>query len=454
MRKRIRAQLPIVHPDINHQHTEELRAIGNILDANPECADLVYSDLLDGGIKPDKGREGMTGEQVLRAIIVKQMNGFSYEELAFHLADSRTYRAFCRYGIADKTPAKGTLQQNIKQVTAETLETINQLVVLHAADLGVEKGRKVRTDCTVTETNIHEPSDSSLLFDCVRVLARTMAKAKESFGVVFTNHQRRAKRRMLGILNAKTKKKRSELYRDLVKVTRKTVSAAERIAAELEGLEEKPGNDIMDNLLALGLRQELEEYYALSRLVIEQTERRVLNGEKVPAAEKIISIFEPHTDIIIKDRRETLFGHKLCLTGGESGMILDCVIEDGNPADSTLAVEMVNRQEKLFGRPPRQIAFDGGFASKINLAAIKELDVKDVVFSKRRGIAVTDMAKSTWVYRKLKDFRAGVEGMISFLKRCFGLRRCNWRGLTSFKAYCWASVVSANLMLLARHTLE
>ena len=139
MRKRIRAQLPIVYPEIEHQHAEELRAISNILDKNPECAELVFNDLLKGGITPDKGREGMTGEQVLRAIIVKQMNGFRYEELAFHLADSRTYRAFCRYGFADKTPSKGTLQRNCKLVTAETLETINQLLVLHAADIGVEK---------------------------------------------------------------------------------------------------------------------------------------------------------------------------------------------------------------------------------------------------------------------------------------------------------------------------
>ena len=451
MRKRIRAQLPIVHPDVNHQHAEELKAIGNILDVNPECAELVYADLLEGGITPDKGREGMTGEQVLRAIIVKQMNGFSYEELAFHLADSRTYRAFCRYGIAEKTPVKGTLQRNCKLVTAQTLETINQLVVLHAADLGVEKGRKVRTDCTVTETNIHDPSDSSLLYDCVRVLDRTMAQAKESFGVIFTNHQRRAKRRALAILNAKTPKKRAPLYRDLLKVTRNTVNAAERIAAELKEL---AGNGVMDTFLAAGLRQTIEEVLPLAHQVIDQTERRVLKGEKVPAAEKVVSIFEPHTDIIIKDRRETLFGHKLCLTGGASGMILDCVVEDGNPADSTLAIDMVKRQEAIFGRPPRQIAFDGGFASKTNLAAIKELGVKDVAFSKRRGLAITDMAKSTWVYRKLRDFRAGVEGMISFLKRCFGLRRCNWRGLASFKSYCWASVVSANLLLLARHTLE
>jgi IS5 family transposase len=155
--------------------------------------------------------------------------------------------------------------------------------------------------------------------------------------------------------------------------------------------------------------------------VVDQTERRVLRGEQVPAQEKVVSIFEPHTDIIIKKKRETEFGHKLCLTTGASSLVLDCVIEDGNPADSTLAVGMVERQRDIYGKVPRQVAFDGGFASRANLDAIKAMDVKDVMFSKGRGLAVTEMVKSTWVFKRLWRFRAGVEGCISFLKRCFGL---------------------------------
>ena len=130
------------------------------------------------------------------------------------------------------------------------------------------------------------------------------------------------------------------------------------------------------------------------------------------------------------------------------------MIEDGNPADSDLAREMIIRQTTLYGRPPRQVAFDGGFASKDNLRDLKDDGVKDVMFSKKRGLKVADMAKSSWVYKRLRDFRAGVEGMISFLKRCFGMGCCTWSGESSFKSYVWGSVVSANLLILARHTME
>jgi IS5 family transposase len=203
-----------------------------------------------------------------------------------------------------------------------------------------------------------------------------------------------------------------------------------------------------------GLAAELRHYVDLARQVENQTIRRLWLGEHVPAQEKIVSIFEPHTDVIIKDRREVLYGHKLCLATGASGLVLDCRIEDGNPADATLAVEMVERQHDIFDRVPRQVAFDGGFASKANLARLKELGVKDVMFSKKRGLRVEDMTKSRGVYRRLRRFRAGVEAGISFLKRCFGLDRCTWRSLRSFKAYTWASIVSANLLVLARHALH
>ena len=108
----------------------------------------------------------------------------------------------------------------------------------------------------------------------------------------------------------------------------------------------------------------------------------------------------------------------------------------------------------IYGRPPRQAAYDGGFASRENLKNIKAAGVADVMFNKKRGLEIVDMVKSTWVYKKLRNFRAGIEGMISFLKRCFGVGRCTWRGLVSFKSYVWGSVVSANLLILARHTME
>ena len=301
------------------------------------------------------------------------------------------------------------------------------------------------------ETNIHEPSDSSLLWDCVRVLTRGMVNGREWVSVPFRDHTLRAKRRSIGIQYAKTKKVRTKLYRDLLEVTRATVQSAQRVAAALD---ECKVAGPMEYARVEAQAEELKHYVGLAQRVIEQTTRRVVSGEKVAAKDKIVSIFEPHTDIIVKDRRDTFYGHKICLATGASGLVLDGRIEDGNPADATLAVEMVRRQADLFDCVPRQVAFDGGFASKANLKAIKELGVQDVMFSKKRGLQIADMAKSKRVYNGLRRFRAGIEAGISYLKRCFGLDRCTWRSLDSFKSYTWASILAANLITLARHALS
>ncbi len=134
--------------------------------------------------------------------------------------------------------------------------------------------------------------------------------------------------------------------------------------------------------------------------------------------------------------------------------MLDVTIEDGNPADSQLAQKMVERQISLFRRPPRQVAFDGGFTSRENVEALGDMGVSDIAFHKKRGLKISEMVKSSWVYKRLKHFRAGIEGIISWLKRCFGLTRCNWRGLDGFKRYVWSSVVAANVLTLARHRIE
>ena len=168
----------------------------------------------------------------------------------------------------------------------------------------------------------------------------------------------------------------------------------------------------------------------------------------------MVSIFETHTDIIIKDRRDTLFGHKICLSSGVSSLILDCIILEGNPADSTLPIKMLERHKEIFSCVPDQASYDGGFASRLNLEEIKALGVTDVAFNKRRGIEVSEMARTAWIYRNLSYFRAGIEAGIYFLKRCFGLARCMWKGFESFKAYTWASIVSHNLLVLARHRLR
>ena len=151
-----------------------------------------------------------------------------------------------------------------------------------------------------------------------------------------------------------------------------------------------------------------------------------------------------------KDSRDTYYGHKICLTGGASNLILDCEILEGNPADVTLVEEMLENQKMIYDKYPSKVSLDGGFASKDNLEWAKGNMIKDVCFAKKRGLNEEDMCKSSWVYKNLRNFRAGIESGISWLKRCFGLARCTWKTFESFKSYVWASIVSANLLTLAR----
>jgi transposase, IS5 family len=378
------------------------------------------------------------------------MEEFSYDELAFHIVDSSCYRSFCRIGIAHKGFKKSALCKNIKALSADTWEAIHRILIRYAATKKIEKGREVRVDSTVVSSDIHTPSDSSLLWDAVRVLTRILSQAKsqvQGFDIPFSDHTKRAKRRMMGVMNAKDKKFRTRHYLDLLTVTRKSLAYAERAARFLNGC---LSADPAQILLAQKMAEELKTYSELTRMVIDQTERRVIHGESVPASEKIISLFEPHADIIVKDHRDTFYGHKIYVTGGSSNLITDCVICEGNPADTSLTDQMLDRQCDLYGRYPLKVALDGGFASKENLASAKAKHIKDVCFSKKRGIEIEAMCRSPWVYRRLRRFRAGVESGISWLKRCFGLCRCTWRGFQSFKSYVWSSIVSANLVTLAR----
>jgi len=437
MRKKSNKQLPLSAPVIDHPQAKELETISRILDRNATITDLLLQDLCNGKAPNATGAEGMSAEQILRVALVKQMFGFSYQQLAFHLADSMSLQCFCRVGIAGRVFKKSALANNIKRIGAKSLEAINRILTGAGKADGVEKGREVRIDSTVVESNIHHPTDSSLLYDSVRVLSRILGANR----LRFTNHCRRAKRRMMAVINARKQKERVAAYKDLLKVTAKTVGYAQ---PGIEQLEQR------GDLQSLAACMELKRFVCLATRVMEQCRRRVIEGQTVPAAEKVVSIFEPHTDVIVKDRRETYFGHKVCLTVGASQLITDCVITEGNPADSDLTLTMLDRQKQIYGRYPLKVALDGGFASKNNLSAAKSRGIKDVCFAKKRGLTVEQMCRSQWVYDRLRRFRAGVESVISWLKRALGFDRCPWKGRRSFGSYVWLTVVAANLKVLAR----
>jgi IS5 family transposase len=418
----------------------ELEAISHILDENRTVLDLIYQDLVPYR-RFVTGRPGLSAEQVLRCAILKQYRELTYEELAFHLEDSESFRTFSRLQEG-QYPSESTLQENIKAVSAETWEAINQVLIQYAAAKKLEKGRKIRLDSTVVESNIHHPTDSTLLQDGIRVITHLLQPTP---GYRFADHQRAAKKRVMVILNARQENQRLKAYGELLTLATKVQGYGVAAHACLRAF---ASNDLEEIMAAHQLLARLERALNLLKRVIDQTERRVLRKEKVSAAEKLVSFFECHTDIIVKGGRDTQYGHKVFLTGGSFGLILDCLVERGNPADAAMFPVMLDRQEHLFQRLPRQVASDGGFASRDNLHQAKARGIKDVAFARKRGLSVLDMVKSHWVFKKLRNFRAGIEANISRLKRAFGLARCTWSGWPGFKQYVWSAIVSYNLLVL------
>jgi len=306
---------------------------------------------------------------------------------------------------------------------------------------------------TAVETHIHHPTDSSLLSDGIRIITRWLTEGKELTPqprYEFSGHRRVVKKRVMTILNAKMDTVRQNAYKDLLYYARLVKGYAETARDELINYE---GHDLMDTLAAYELARRLERAIGILGKVIDQTDRRVFKNEKVPASEKIVSFFEDHTDIIVKGKRDTEYGHKVFLAGGSSTMILGCLIVPGNPADTDQYQPLLEQHKEWYGRMPRQVTADGGFASKENLAYAKENHVKDAVFARKRGLSVLDMAKSNWVYKKLRNFRAGIEASISALKRAFGLGRATWTGWEGFARYVLSSIVSYNLLVIARARL-
>lgn len=441
MRPKTDPQASIFDIFAEHNIGQELSAISDLLDQHPALHELVANDLIDPNLKPT-GRKGFSAEQVLRFAILKQFTGYSFDELAFFLADSESFRTFAR--CWKKAPRRSTLQSLVSRVSAATWESINRYWVRMAREKGIESGHITRTDATVIEANIHEPSDSSLLWDCVRTIARHLQHGKRIFDcrLRWRNHQRAVKKLAHQIALGAQGKQLKHLYRKVICYTQRMQKA---LSSMVEHLKDQPSSAVLTKWL-----DKADDLSEITICVLSQTDQRIFLGESVPAKEKIYSIFEPHSDVIIKGRRAIQYGHKLNLTSGRSGLILDAVVEDGNPCDASTTLRMIKRQKDIFGQVPQQVSLDGGYASKENLKQAKEMGVIEVAFHKKRGLKEEDMVSSPTLYRKLRAFRAGIEANISSLKHNFNLKRCNWKGLARFKAYVWSSILAYNMFTLIR----
>lgn len=436
---------------LDPRQAEIFATLNNVLKKCCKALDFATCDLT-ADVADDRGRKGMSAEQVVRFALVKQLYGWSYQQLYERVHDSIALRRFCSCEF-EIVPKPSTLHENIKKLTAETFEEVNRLLLLHAKREGIEDGLKTRIDCTVVETNIHHPTDSSLLWDGIRVVTRMLIQGRKSFpeaGLAFKNRTRVCKKLAFEIANAKHTETKLPLYRELLGYGREVLGYGREGVKALRGLLAKEDRKEAARMAA----KELEAIVQLLAQVIDQAHRRVIKGEQVPADEKVVSLFEPHTDIIEKGGRETEFGHKICVTVGKGNLVLGCQIEEGNPADSTLFKGVLLAHKEQYGYFPRTVALDGGFASADNAEWAKERGVEEISFTKRVGAKLRELLVPNPLQRMLAKFRAGVEAIISALKRGVGLGRCLWEGWESFRSYVWSGIAAHNLKLIARELLQ
>jgi len=442
MRETRKAQASLFDNYSKHEFGIQLEALSCILDEHTEILALIEKDLIDASVKK-VGRNGLSVETVFRCLLLKQKLQVSYEQLSFHLSDSISYRTFTRLpeGLS---PSRSGLQSTIRSIRPETLKKVWELLSIKWVAEGKMSLEKSRIDSTVVKSHITPPSDSQLLNDSVRVLSRYFTKSQSKTGVKirFTDKRKASKSLAFAIFNAKNAVKET-LYPQMLILAQVVLKQADRALKKVT-VEGKPTQKMQKWL------DDVEYFRSIMLQVIDQTQRRVIDKKSVPASEKIVSIFEEHTDIIVKGFRDVQYGHKVNLSTEENGFITYFSIEDGNPADKDLFLPVLKMHAKNYSCLPKSVVCDGGYASKNNVSDGRSLGLKHVVFHKRVGISYQDMGVKIKTFKKLRNFRAGVEGNISELKRAFGAGKAKWKGHDGFKAFVWSSVLCYNLIRMTR----
>lgn len=430
----------------------ELAQIDKILE-DEEIYRMVKNDLSQRYPKTKQtGRKSTPVEVILRVLVVKHLYNLSYEKTEKMVKDSLVLRRFCRIYFED-VPDDTTMMRWNNQIKAQTLKALHERVVQIARELKVTKGRKLRTDGTVVESNIHYPTDSSLLNDGVRVLSRHLKQARKVLGDgiemgknIFRDRSRSASKlkRQIEGLAQRGAEKTLPIYRKLVGIARASVKQAQTV---IEKLSDQEGQAIEQ------VKQQLQTFVTRTQQVLEQTVRRVFKQESVPANEKIVSIFEPHTDIIKRGKagKATEFGHKVWLDEVDGGIVSDYRILNGNPGDSEQWQAAIDKHIEQFGKAPDQASADRGVSSAPNEQYASDKGVKRVILPKAgyKSHKRRQHEKQPW-FRRGRRYHAGVEGRISVLKRKHGLDRCLNHGLDGFQRWVGWGIIANNLTIIGR----
>jgi IS5 family transposase len=433
-----------------------LQGISDFLDDQEEMIESVRRDLVRGLKKPGSGRSGLTASQILRSLVLMRVKNWDYRELRERIADGLTLRRFTDFYCA-RVPKHDAFQRGFIRLTPETLAAVNELVVRAAVELGLEDGAKLRVDTTVVQTDIHHPTDNTLLWDVVRVVTRLVGRLAEALELRrikgFRDRTRSARRRMYEIQRMTTRQRQAQqtgTYRALIGIAEEVVENARKA---LEKTAKTRGKDMFADMAIAELRKQIAHLCGLGSRVTDQARRRVLGGEQVPNAEKIYSIFEPHTDLIKRGKVRTPieFGHKVFLAESAQGLITQYEVLKGNPSDEIHVTPSLRRHRQAFGQVPELYGSDRGFFSEQNVASCKHDGVTVACIPQRGGkkTAEREAYERSADFKEGQRFRAGIEGRISVLFRGRGMKRCLAEGPDRFELLVAAAVLANNLMRIA-----
>lgn len=421
----------------------ELGLIDTILEQHPHLIFLLQEDIVAGEKESVFGRKDTPSvEQIVRGAIYKELKGLEYRELAYHQIDSRICALFIK--IDELRPYSFQLYQKyISRIKSENLQKVLYELNKIAIQEGLEDLQKIRQDSTVVESNIHYPTNNSLLWDCIKEAYRLLGHLKEEVEALsYTDYSKQAKKTYFKI-NVTKKDRRRDLFYSQLGIFIKTINQVSNV------VKKKPGCGIE----AMVLIMQLEKHLDLMVRVHDMVYRKEIKGEKVPGQDKIYSIYEQHTDIIVKGGREVKFGHKVDLSSGKSNLVLHCQVLRGNPSDVDLFIPAVDRIIEQYGQVPRDYATDGGYASKRNREHARERGIANIVFNKIVG-SLKNIVSSKNMETRLKKWRSGAEAVISNVKRGFNLARCTWKGWEHFTAKVFWSVIAYNIRVMTTHFVK
>jgi IS5 family transposase len=409
-----------------------------------------------------RGRRGAPAETVLRLLILKHVRNWSYDVLEREVRANLVYRDFTRVG-GGKTPDAKTMGRWGVALGPEVLKQIHERMVRIAQDNGVTTGRRMRVDTTVVETNIHHPTDSTLLGDGVRVLTRLMKKIANIAGAAGTklrDRTRSVKLRLLEIGRVARSKgpvrqdRLTQHYRRLLEATSRVVGQAKRFSEEIaQGV--KRSRSLFQQLALEGLRRQLDEMMPRVKQVMKQTRARIFRG--ITRSEgKLLSLFEPSTEVIRKGKagKPNEFGKMVKLQEAENQIVIDYEVYARRPNDSDILVAAIDTHQALLGRTPRLVAADAAFYSNKNETAAKAKGVKRVCIPNRstKSPERKREQKKRW-FRNGQKWRTGCEGRISVVKRRHGLDRCRYKGFVGMQRWVGLGVIADNIVNIGR-TME